>query len=155
MRSALNGKLSTAVIITNTGRGTASDWRLTFDLPDGQKLVRGWSSGWVQTGQAMQFSGADLPAGSKLSTGFDASYTAATTLPGEFRVDDTVCRSQLSVAGRTTAPATTPAATPAKRAPTAGQPAAVQGRQQRQGQQQQRQGQGKGKDKEKGKKGKG
>ena len=36
VRSALNGKLSTAVIITNTGRSTASDWRLTFDLPDGQ-----------------------------------------------------------------------------------------------------------------------
>jgi eukaryotic-like serine/threonine-protein kinase len=153
VRSALNGELSTAVIITNTGRSTASDWRLTFDLPDGQKLVRGWSTGWAQTGRAMQFSGADLPAGGKLATGFDASYTAATTLPGEFRVDDTICRSQLSVAGLTTAPATTPATTPAKRALTAGQPAAVSADNSGKGSSNSGKGNGEGKDK--GKKGKG
>jgi hypothetical protein len=106
VRSALNGRLSTAVSVTSS----VPDWRLTFELPDGQKLLRGWHTGWTQAGRAVQLRGS----GRTMTTGFDATYTAATTLPAEFRVNDTACRTQLSVAGRTSPPATPPA-TPAAR----------------------------------------
>jgi serine/threonine-protein kinase len=101
VRSALNGKLSTAVTVTST----IPNWLLSFDLPDGQRLVRGWHSGWTQAGQAVQFRGS----GRTVTTGFDASYAAATTLPATFRINDTACRTQLSVAGSTSAPTATPA----------------------------------------------
>ncbi|GLZ01447.1 serine/threonine-protein kinase [Actinoplanes sp. NBRC 103695] len=112
IKSALNGTLSTAVTVRNTGRAAASDWKLTFELPSGQKLVRGWSSGWAQDGQALLLTGRNLAAGGKVSTGFDASYRESAGLPGEFKLNDTVCTPQLSVAGQTTRPpATSPAAT--------------------------------------------
>ncbi len=114
IRSAVAGKISTAVTIANTGAHAADDWHLTFVLPDGQKLVRGWGSGWVQDGQALQVRGTGLAAGERISTGFDASYRDATTLPGQFRLNGTVCAAEMSVAGGTT-PVTKPATKSATR----------------------------------------
>ena len=105
IRSATNGRLSTAVTIANTGTVPADTWELAFSLPDGQKLVRGWQPGWAQDGHTLQVSGSDLPAGGRVSTGFDASYAGATTLPAEFTLNGAVCDAQMSVAGRTATPA--------------------------------------------------
>jgi len=116
IRSATNGKLSTAVTITNTGSTEAGAWKLSFALPNGQKLIRGWTGKWSQTGHIMQVTGSSLPAGGKVSTGFDARYSGTTTLPAQFTVNGAVCEAQLSVIGRTVPPTTRPAAKPASQA---------------------------------------
>jgi eukaryotic-like serine/threonine-protein kinase len=101
IRSALNGRFSTAVTILNTGTVPAANWQLSFTLPDGQKLVRG--TGWRQDGQSLRVNGSGLAAGASTSSGFDATYRGASTLPSQFRLNETVCAAQLSVAGRTVA----------------------------------------------------
>jgi hypothetical protein len=106
IRSATGGRLSTAVTITNTGTVPADRWELAFALPAGQKLVRGWQSGWAQSGDTLQVRGSGLAAGERVSTGFDASYPGTTTLPAEFLLNGTVCQAQLSVAGRSVPPTT-------------------------------------------------
>ncbi len=107
IRSVAGGRLATAVTIANTGASPAAAWRLTFVLPDGQRLVRGWSETWAQEGQAVQVHGSTLPAGGRVTTGFDASYRDATTLPAEFRLNGTLCPAQMSVAGATATPSAT------------------------------------------------
>jgi serine/threonine-protein kinase len=99
IRSATDGRVSTAVDVTGTGAGK---WQLSFALPQGQKLLRGWSHRWAQNGQSVQVTGTALP----VATGFDSSYRTATTLPAQFRLNGTVCQAQMSVAGRTAPPAT-------------------------------------------------
>ena len=113
IRSAVNGRLSAAVTIAHTA--AAQDWRLTFDLPDGQKLVKGWTKGWAQDGQSLRLAGT----GTKISTGFDASYRDATRLPAVFTLNGTVCEARMSVAGQTGTTVTTarPADRPVKAAP--------------------------------------
>jgi hypothetical protein len=115
LRSAIDGRFSAAVAITNTGSAAARDWSLTFVLPDGQKLVRGWSGGWTQTGRSLDVRGAGLAAGGTVSTGFEATYRGAATLPGQFQFNGTVCTARISVAGRTAAPTTAGRATDAVR----------------------------------------
>ena len=119
IRNAAGGRLSTAVTISNTGAAAADAWELAFSLPDGQKLVRGWGPGWVQDDHTMRVRGSALPPGGRVSTGFDASYADSTTLPAKFTLNGTVCQAQLSVAGRTVAPSTSPGRSPAAKAPAA------------------------------------
>jgi hypothetical protein len=102
--------VSTAVDVAGSGAGK---WQLSFALPDGQKLLKGWSHGWAQDGQSIRVTGAGLP----ITTGFDSSYRTATTLPGQFRLNGTVCEARMSVAGRSTPPTTATAAKPVVRAP--------------------------------------
>jgi serine/threonine-protein kinase len=110
IRSTVNGRLSTALTITTTGPDAARDWQLTFLLPDGQRLVRGWAGGsWAQEGQSVQVSGTGLAAGGQVSTGFDATYRVAAKLPAQFRLNGAVCQAQMSVSGSTVLP--TPATT--------------------------------------------
>jgi serine/threonine-protein kinase len=111
LRSAANGRFSTAVTIATTGTGAARDWQLTFVLPAGQRLVRGWSGGaWAQNGQSVQVRGTGLTAGRTVRTGFDASYRTDTTLPDEFRLNGAECRAQMSVSAGTVSTTTTTAA---------------------------------------------
>jgi serine/threonine-protein kinase len=115
IRSALNGRFSTAVTVVNTGTVAAGNWRLSFNLPDGQTLVRG--SGWRQDGQSLQLSGTNLASGASTSSAFDATYREATTLPAQFRLNDTVCLAELSVAGQTVPGQTVAPAGPAGKPP--------------------------------------
>jgi serine/threonine-protein kinase len=103
IRSALNGRYAAAVSVRNTGPVAVSPWRLTFALAGGQKLVGG--SGWAQNGRSMQTGGDSLAAGASASSTFDATYQDSTPLPGQFALNGTVCEAQLSVDGRTVAPA--------------------------------------------------
>ena len=107
VRDAVGGRFSTAVTIANTGPDAAEDWHLTFVLPGGQKLVRGWSGGWAQDGESLSVRGTDLASGGVVRTGFDATYRGATTLPAQFRLNGTVCAAEMSMAGRTEAPTAT------------------------------------------------
>jgi hypothetical protein len=104
IRNALNGRFSAAVTVLNTGTVAAGKWRLTFALPAGQELVSG--TGWQQDGQSIRFAGTDLSVGSSASTGFDATYRDIAAMPAQFRVNDTVCATELSVAGQTAGPTT-------------------------------------------------
>ena len=74
IRSAVDGRVSTAVTVTGSG---ARGWQLSFALPDGQKLLRGWTGGWAQEGHAIQVTGTGLP----VSTGFDSSYRTPPRCP--------------------------------------------------------------------------
>jgi len=112
VQSALNGRFSTAVTLVNTGTVAAKDWKLTFALPAGQKLVKG--TGWQQNGQSLQLSGKELGAGASTTSGFDATYQDSTTLPGQFRLNDIPCQSELSVLGRTVQPTPPPSTRPAR-----------------------------------------
>ncbi|HEU4346494.1 MAG TPA: serine/threonine-protein kinase [Actinoplanes sp.] len=113
VRSATDGRLSTAVTITNTGTTAAGAWKLAFALPNRQQLLRGWTGNWSQIGHTVQLTGKSLPAGGKVSTGFDARYAGATTLPAQFTVNGAVCEAQLTVAGRTAPTSADAAAKPA------------------------------------------
>ncbi|MEV6487286.1 serine/threonine-protein kinase [Actinoplanes sp. NPDC051633] len=105
IRSAVNGRYSTAVTLAHTA--TPASWRLTFELPAGQKLVKGWTGGWAQEGRSLRLSGT----GRKVSTGFDASYSRSATLPGAFTLNGTVCEAEMSVGGQTRTTTTTRPAT--------------------------------------------
>jgi serine/threonine-protein kinase len=106
--SALNGRFRTAVSVRNTGARAAGRWRLSFTLPDGQRLVGG--TGWQQVGRSAHVGGTALAPGAIASTGFDASYSDAAALPSEFRLNGTVCAAELAVAGQTIGPSSSPAA---------------------------------------------
>lgn len=110
IRNASNGRASTAVTVAGSGAGK---WQLSFALADGQKLLRGWNDGWAQDGQSIRVTGTGLP----VTTGFDSSYAKSTTLPAQFRLNGTVCRAQMSVAGRSTPPSIAPATTRAANSP--------------------------------------
>ncbi|GLY99330.1 hypothetical protein Acsp02_65830 [Actinoplanes sp. NBRC 103695] len=92
IRDAVDGRFSATVLIALTG--PARRWSLSFDLPDGQRLVKGWSEGWTQDGNSLRLSGT----GGALSSGFEASFHEVTALPRVFDVDGTVCAAQTSVA---------------------------------------------------------
>jgi hypothetical protein len=103
IRSAQNGRYAAAVTVLNTGAVAAAPWKLTFDLPAGQRLVSG--PGWAQSGRSLQVGGTSLEAGASASSTFDATYEDSALLPAQFTVNGTVCRPQLSVDGQTVAPA--------------------------------------------------
>jgi hypothetical protein len=124
VRSAAAGRAATAVTVVNTGTAPAADWQLTFEVPDGQSLLRGWTGDWEQEGRTVRVAGADLGPGGEVRTGFDARYDRVNALPAEFRLNDTLCTSELSVVPvpATTTPTTRPVAGPKK--PSGGQAAA-------------------------------
>jgi serine/threonine-protein kinase len=122
IRSALDGRSSTAVTIRNTGQVPVDAWQLRFTLPDRQTVVRGWTGQWRQTGTDVLALGGALPAGGSVATGFDAVYGDATSLPAEFLLNGTTCRPVLSVLGQSTPPTTAATEGPAR--PVAQPPAA-------------------------------
>jgi serine/threonine-protein kinase len=89
LRSAVDGRSSTAVTIRNTGSAPVAAWRLSFMLPDQQRLVRGWTDRWQQSGHSVVALGGALPAGGVVATGFDAAYGCVTSLPAAFALNGT------------------------------------------------------------------
>ncbi|MCU7725492.1 protein kinase [Actinoplanes sp. KI2] len=127
IREAVGGRFFAAVLIARTGPTNA--WRLSFDLPDGQRLVKGWSAGWTQEGNSVRLSGS----GASASSGFEASFRDFAALPAVFRVNGTVCEAQTSTAepaatsttpASTSSPtsASTPPSTPASTSPSSAEP---------------------------------
>jgi serine/threonine-protein kinase len=141
LRSAVNGRSSNAVTIRNTGSAPVAAWRLSFTLPDEQRLLHGWTGRWQQSGRSVQALGGALPAGGIVTTGFDAAYRGVTALPAAFMLNGTACASVLAVRGQSTpkAPAVTRSVPkPVKAAPA---PAKAGGKAEGKGK-----GKGKGKD---------
>jgi serine/threonine-protein kinase len=140
LRSAVNGRSSNAVTIRNTGSAPVPAWRLSFTLPDQQRLLRGWTGRWEQSGRSVLAVGGALAPGTSVTTGFDAAYRGVTALPAAFVLNGTTCASVLSVRGQSTPKAPVPARSVPKPAKAAPAPAKADGR-----------GKGKGKDKGEGK----
>jgi hypothetical protein len=120
IRSALDGRSSTAVTIRNTGQVPVDAWQLRFTLPGRQTVVRGWTDRWQQTGADVLALGGALPAGGRVATGFDAAYRDATALPATFVLNGTTCTPVLSVFGQSTPPTTAAIDPPAGPAAAAG-----------------------------------
>ncbi|MFI7601944.1 serine/threonine-protein kinase [Actinoplanes sp. NPDC049681] len=110
VRTAPGGRLANAVAVVNTGRTALADWRLTFALPSGQRLVRAWDDRWHQQGGKAQVRGARLAPGATATTGFDAAYDkGAATFPTRFEVNGVACEPVLAaVAPAPAAPAVVP-----------------------------------------------
>jgi tRNA A-37 threonylcarbamoyl transferase component Bud32 len=99
IRSVTDGRASTAVTIRNTGQVAVPAWQLRFTLPDGQRLVRGWTGAWQQDGTAVRAGGGALPVGGSVATGFDAAYRDATALPASFALNGVACEAEMTVQG--------------------------------------------------------
>jgi hypothetical protein len=108
LRSAVNGRSSSVVTIRNTGSTAVDTWRLSFTLPDQQRLLRGWSGRWEQSGRLVHALGGTLPPGGSVTTGFDAAYRNVTSLPTGFALNGTACASMMSVQGQDTPTAPAP-----------------------------------------------
>jgi len=148
VQDVADGRTSTALTLVNDGTAAVGRWRLTFRLPTGQQLIRGSHATWHQSGADVRADGTSLPPGQPLKTTFEASYRDATTLPDTFTLNGVPCRSDLSLRGRTSPPATvaarvTPPKGPVPAPPPAGNPGKDNGDH----------GNGKGKGKGKGKDG--
>lgn len=102
---AVNGRSSTRISIANTGSVPIDDARLAFSLPDRQRLVHGSPGTWRQNGDAVQARLGDLPPRRTVTATVAVTYQKATSLPDQFRLNDTPCRSTLAVAGQTSRPA--------------------------------------------------
>ncbi|HEX8930186.1 MAG TPA: cellulose binding domain-containing protein, partial [Actinomycetota bacterium] len=102
LRSAVDGRSSNVVTIRNTGSAAVPAWRLSFTLGDQQRLLRGWTGRWEQSGRSVLAVGGALAPGASVTTGFDAAYRGATALPAAFMLNGTACASTLSVRGRNT-----------------------------------------------------
>lgn len=102
--SAPGGRLANAVAVVNTGRTAFADWRLTFALPSGQRLVRGWDERWHQKDGKAQVRGAGLAPGATATTGFDTAYDkGAATFPTRFEVNGVACEPVLAAVAPSTA----------------------------------------------------
>jgi hypothetical protein len=123
LRSAVDGRSSNAVTIRNTGSAPVPAWRLSFTLGDEQRLLRGWTGRWEQSGRSVLAVGGALAPGASVTTGFDAAYRGVTALPAAFMLNGTACASTLSVRGRNT-PTTGPTRT-ARQPAGAAKPAVV------------------------------
>ncbi|WP_346539600.1 protein kinase [Micromonospora sp. DPT] len=102
---AVNGRSSTRISIANTGSVPIDDARLAFSLPDRQRLVQGSPGTWRQSGDTVQARIGDLPPRRTVTATVAVTYQEATSLPDQFRLNDTPCRSTLAVAGQTSRPA--------------------------------------------------
>jgi hypothetical protein len=107
VQDVADGRTSTALTLVNDGAAAVTRWHLDFRLPTGQQLIRGSNAHWQQDGANVRADGTGLAPGRPLMTTFEASYRDTTTLPAAFTLNGVACRSDLSLAGRTTPPAAT------------------------------------------------
>ena len=112
VQDVADGRTSTALTLVNEGAAAVGRWHLDFRLPTGQQLIRGSNAHWQQNGADVSADGTGLSPGRPLTTTFEASYRDSTTLPGSFTLNGVACRSDLSLRGRTTPPATTAVTAP-------------------------------------------
>ncbi|WP_088961450.1 serine/threonine-protein kinase [Micromonospora purpureochromogenes] len=101
LNRAVNGRSSTRVSITNTGAIPINNARLAFNLHDQQRLVQGSPGTWRQSGGTVQARIGDLPPRRTVTAAISVTYRDATSLPDQFQLNDTPCRSTLTVAGQT------------------------------------------------------
>jgi hypothetical protein len=97
VRSIAGCRSSITLTVSNETGPALNDWSLRFVLPAGQRLIHGSNGTWHQQGDTVRVAGPGLAPGAVVTTGFDATYRTAIALPQSFTLNDTACRSQLSV----------------------------------------------------------
>ncbi|GAB1823260.1 cellulose binding domain-containing protein [Herbidospora sp. RD11066] len=88
--------MSANVAIKNTGDEPIEDWELAFTFPhSGQRLERGWSAEWAQSGQRVTATGVnwnrDIAPGRTLWIGFNGEHTGVNPAPADFTVNGSAC----------------------------------------------------------------
>lgn len=84
------------IAIKNTGDEPIEDWELAFTFPSsGQRVERGWSADWAQSGQRVTATGVswneDIAPGRTLWIGFNGEHTGANPAPADFTVNGSAC----------------------------------------------------------------
>ena len=90
-----NTGFTAQVRVTNTGGSPLSGWRLTFDLPGGQRVAQGWSATWTQSGATVTATNAawngSLAAGGTVDIGFNGTHTGSNPRPSGFALNGSPC----------------------------------------------------------------
>ncbi|MFE9454409.1 cellulose binding domain-containing protein [Streptomyces sp. NPDC006739] len=89
------GGFTADVSVTNTGSSSVNGWKLAFTLPAGQQITSAWNAGLATSSGAVTASSvasdAQIPAGSKVSFGFQGTYGGTFTRPTAFNLNGTAC----------------------------------------------------------------
>ncbi len=94
------GAFTASLSVTNTGKGTASNWRLNFRLANGQVLARPASGSLLQRGAEVVVtdpSRPDLTPGLATQFALSGRYTSINPLPTDFRLNGVACEEVLLV----------------------------------------------------------
>jgi len=89
------GGFTAQVVIANTGTTALSNWSLTFTFPGDQKVTSNFNGGFSQAGENVtltnaSYNGAIAP-GSRITDGFQGSWTSNDTNPTSFAVNGATC----------------------------------------------------------------
>ncbi|GAA3740908.1 glycoside hydrolase family 48 protein [Salinactinospora qingdaonensis] len=83
------------VTLTNEGSAPITDWTVGWTFADGQQITNGWSADITQSGADVTAAApswaSDVPAGSSVSFGFNASHSGTNTVPTSFTVNGEPC----------------------------------------------------------------
>ncbi|MEU9442684.1 cellulose binding domain-containing protein [Streptomyces sp. NPDC048304] len=101
------GGFQGSVTITNN-QSALSNWSLTFDFADGQKVTQGWNAKWSQSGTTVtagnESYNSSLGAGASVTAGFLGSWSGSNAAPTAFKLNGTTCNTDTEP----TPPPTTP-----------------------------------------------
>lgn len=85
------------VTIKNSGSSDINNWKLGWTFPGNQKLSNLWNGNYIQAGSSVTVSNlarnATIPAKSKVSFGFNLSYTGSNAKPTRFILNNHVIAS--------------------------------------------------------------
>lgn len=89
------GGFTADVTVTNTGSSSVDGWKLAFTLPAGQQITSAWNAGLSTSSGAVIASSAaynaQIPAGGKVSFGFQGTFGGNFTRPTAFSLNGTAC----------------------------------------------------------------
>ncbi|MFE0512741.1 cellulose binding domain-containing protein, partial [Streptomyces sp. NPDC058964] len=89
------GGFTADVTVTNTGSSPVDGWKLAFTLPAGQRITSAWNAAVAPTSAALTATNADynaqIPAGGKVSFGFQGTYGGSFAKPADFSLNGTTC----------------------------------------------------------------
>ncbi|MFI6930748.1 cellulose binding domain-containing protein [Streptomyces sp. NPDC050287] len=89
------GGFTADVTVTNTGSSSINGWKLAFTLPAGQQITSAWNADLARSSGAVTASSvaydAQIPAGGKVSFGFQGTYGGNFAKPTAFSLNGTAC----------------------------------------------------------------
>ncbi|MGW2741869.1 GH12 family glycosyl hydrolase domain-containing protein [Streptomyces sp. NPDC001450] len=89
------GGFTADVTVTNTGSSPVDGWKLAFTLPAGQQITGAWNAGVAPTSAAVTATSVDynaqIPAGGKVSFGFQGTYGGSFAKPAAFSLNGSTC----------------------------------------------------------------
>lgn len=93
--NAWNNGLTNNLTITNTGSAAVTNWRLTFTLPSGQRIISGWNASYNPTSGQVTATNAGYNAtiapGASTTIGYQATHTGNTAAPTSFALNGVSC----------------------------------------------------------------